>query len=161
VGEPAGEALVELGGSPGSPESLAPLGVLRLSNRRSGSGSFGLPRGPPWPSSRFRRVPSRDSRHVHHPRPKPWMTTFMAFASPTERSGERWNRLSLVPPLMGFWALLPIYLPLVNSGGWLRKAGSFVPASPNAGLVPPSWFRTTSTVCSEWQLRVCCTPLPA
>jgi hypothetical protein len=27
--------------------------------------------------------------------------------------------------------------------------------------VPPSWFRTTSTVCSACELRVCCTPQPA
>jgi len=160
-GRARGGSSRELVGSPGSPESLEPWWVPRLSNGRSGSGSVGPPRAPPWPSSRFRRVPSRDSRHVRRPRPKPWTATFMAFASPTERSGERWNRLSLVPPLVGFWALPPMYLPLVHSGGWLRGAGSFVPASPGAGHVPPSWFRTTSTVCSEWQLRVCCTPLPA
>jgi hypothetical protein len=39
------------------------------------------------------------------------MTAFMAFASPSERSRKRWNRLSLVPPLMGFECRPPAGIP--------------------------------------------------
>jgi hypothetical protein len=39
------------------------------------------------------------------------MTAFMAFASPTECSRERWNRLSLVPPLLGFECCPPAGIP--------------------------------------------------
>jgi hypothetical protein len=82
----------------------------------------------------------------------------MAFASPSERSCERWNRLALVPPLVGLGSLPPIYLPRVNSGEPKlpsdRRRQAPIP-------VPPSWFRTTSTAFSAWELRVCCTPQPA
>jgi hypothetical protein len=38
-------------------------------------------------------------------------TAFMTFASPTERSRERWNRLALVPPLLGFECRPPAGIP--------------------------------------------------
>jgi hypothetical protein len=82
----------------------------------------------------------------------------MAFASPSERSWERWNRLSLVPPLVGLWPLPPMYLPRVHSGE------PKLPSDRRRQVpvhVPPSWFRTTMTVCSAQELRVCCTPQPA
>jgi hypothetical protein len=59
---------------------------------------------------------------------------------------------------MGFFTLPPMYLPRVHS----RE-----PKLPSDRrrqvpvLVPPSWFRTTSTVFSALELRVCCTPQPA
>jgi hypothetical protein len=37
----------------------------------------------------------------------------------------------------------------------------FGPTVPTVNRVPPSWFLTTSAVCSALGLRVCCTPLPA
>jgi hypothetical protein len=38
-------------------------------------------------------------------------TAFVAFASPTERSQERWNRLSVIPPLVGFECCPPAGIP--------------------------------------------------
>mgnify|MGYP003701814873 CR=1 FL=1 len=42
------------------------------------------------------------------------MTAFMALFSPSERSRKRWNRLSLVPPLMGFECRPPTGIPLAR-----------------------------------------------
>jgi len=81
----------------------------------------------------------------------------MAFASPSERSGERWNRLSVVRPLVGLGSLPPMYLLLVNSGEPKFPSDRRRQAPVH---VPSSWFCTTSTACSVQQLRVCCTPLP-
>jgi len=82
----------------------------------------------------------------------------MAFASPSERSCERWNRLALVPPLVGLGSLPPMYLPRVHSG---EPKPPLVQRRQALALVPSSWFRTTSTSFSAQKLRVCCTPLPA
>jgi hypothetical protein len=87
------------------------------------------------------------------------LTTFMAFTSPSERSKKRWNRLSVVPPLMGFvCSLPPVHLLRVHSREPRLPSGQrcHTPAH-----VPLSWFRTTSTVSSAQELRVCCTPQPA
>jgi hypothetical protein len=72
----------------------------------------------------------------------------------------------LEPPLVGSSshgigvpaADVPASRPLRGAGS--EEPASFGPASPGADRVPSSWFCTTSTVFSEWQLRVCCTPLP-
>jgi hypothetical protein len=149
---------MELDGPPRSHEPLAPLGVLRFSSRRSGSGSLAYPaplvtfstvagvglQGFPITSTVLGRSLGA--------------TAFMAFSSPSERSLERWNLLSAVPPLVGFGVSLPpAYLPRVHS----RE-----PRPPSARRchtpvhVPPSWFHTTTTVSSARELRFCCTPQP-
>jgi hypothetical protein len=157
--KPAKAALMELDGSPRSHEPLAPLGVLRFSSGRSGSGSFGLPRVPRGLSTvagaglqGFPVTSTVLGRSLG-------ATAFMALSSPSERSQERWNLLSAVPPLMGFGVSLPpVYLPRVHS----RE-----PRPPSDRRchtpvhVPPSWFHTTTTVSSARELRVCCTPQPA
>jgi len=58
-------------------------------------------------------------------------TTFVAFTSSSERSCQRWNRLSLVPPLMGFECRPPTDTPSVRP---LPGAEAPIgPASPDAG----------------------------
>ena len=58
-------------------------------------------------------------------------TAFVAFASPTERLQKRWNRLSLVPPLLGFEcrpsAGIPSARPLPGA------EAPFGPTLPHAG----------------------------
>jgi len=82
----------------------------------------------------------------------------MDLPSPSERSRKRWNRLSLVPPLMGFeCALPPAYPEHVHSQEPRLPSGRRCHAPTR---VPPSWFRTTSMVCSVHGSRVCCTPQP-
>jgi len=70
----------------------------------------------------------------------------MNLASPSERSRKRWKRLSADPPLMGFVVCPSADMPRARP---LREAEASVgPTVPAASLVPPSWFHTTSTVCS-------------
>ena len=70
----------------------------------------------------------------------------MILASPSERSRKRWKRLSADPPLMGFVVCPAADMPRARP---LREAEASVgPTVPPASHVPPSWFRTTSTVCS-------------
>jgi hypothetical protein len=57
----------------------------------------------------------------------------MAFTSPSERSWIRWNRLALVPPLVGLGSLPPMYLTRVNSGEQARRQALVGPAPPGAG----------------------------
>ena len=74
------------------------------------------------------------------------MTALMILASPSERSRKRWKRLSADPPLMGFVVCPAADMPRARP---LREAEASVgPTVPPASHVPPSWFRTTSTVCS-------------
>jgi len=87
------------------------------------------------------------------------LTAFLIFGSPSERSRERWNRLSVIPPLVGFECRPPAGIPpMCPLPGAEAPFGS---AQPSASLVPPSWFRTTSTAFSTSRSRVCCTPQPA
>jgi hypothetical protein len=127
----------ELGGSSGSLEPPAPLGMPRVSDRGSGERVVGLPRAPPWPLAvagpGLRGIPLFSaSRGRSHGK-----ATFMAFASPSERSWKRWNRLALVPPLMGLGSLPPVYLTRVHSGEPVRKQACELapvgPAPPGAG----------------------------
>jgi hypothetical protein len=85
-------------------------------------------------------------------------TAFMAFASPTERphgagTASRWFLLSWDSSV----ALPPAYLPRVHSQEPKLPSGR---RCHTPARVPPSWFRTTSTVYSARKLRVCCTPQP-
>jgi hypothetical protein len=74
------------------------------------------------------------------------MTALVNLASPSKRSRKRWKRLSADPPLMGFVVCPPTDMPSVRP---LREAEASVgPTVPPASRVPPSWFLTTSTVCS-------------
>ena len=53
--------------------------------------------------------------------------------------------------------LPPVYLPRVHSQEPRPPSDRRCQTS---GRVPPSWFRTTTTVFSTRELRVCCTPQP-
>ena len=87
------------------------------------------------------------------------LTTFVILTSPSERSHARWNLLSVVPPLLGFDCRPPADIPPTRPlPGAEAPFGSTL---PSAARVPPSWFRTTSTVSSASKSRVCCTPQPA
>jgi hypothetical protein len=82
----------------------------------------------------------------------------MALSSPSERSLERWNSLSAVPPLMGFECLPPVGIP-----PGVHSQEPKLPSDQRCHTpvhVPPSWFRATSMVFSALELRVCCTPQP-
>jgi len=148
----------ELNGPSWSQEPLAPLGAPRFSNRRSGSGSFGLPRVPhdllAVTNQGLQGLPvtlAALGRSLG-------TTAIMALSSPSERSLERWNPLSAIPPLMGFECLPPVGIPPCVHSQEPRLPSDQRCHTPI--LVPPSWFRATSMVCSALELRVCCTPQP-
>lgn len=84
----------------------------------------------------------------------------MAFTSPSERS---WNAGTALRWFLLSWD----WGPCCRCTSHASTPGS----EPEGKLssdrrrwvpvpVPPSWFRTTSTVCSAYELRVCCTPQP-
>jgi len=58
-------------------------------------------------------------------------TTFVASTSSSERSCQRWNRLSLVPPLMGFECRPPTDIP--STRPLPGAEAPFGPTSPGAG----------------------------
>jgi hypothetical protein len=82
----------------------------------------------------------------------------MALSSPSERSLERRNPLSAIPPLMGFECLPPVGIPPCVHSQEPRLPSDRRCHTPVH--VPPSWFRATSMVSSATELRVCCTPQP-
>jgi len=99
-----------------------------------------------------------DSRHARLPQPKPRKGNprdlCLSFRALVE---------TLEPPCVGS-SSLGIFLPAadVPPARPLRGAEAPVgPAPPGADLVPPSWFRTTSTAFSALELQVCCTLQPA
>jgi len=158
---PRGRARVgssrELAGSSGSLESLVPLEYRAARTDDRVSGSLAYP-APPMTFGRRRPGSPGDSRHAHLPRPKPrkgnprdLCLSFRALVKTPE------------PPCVGS-SSPGILLPAadVPPARPLRGAEAPVgPAPPGADLVPPSWFRTTSTVFSALELWVCCTPQPA
>jgi hypothetical protein len=139
-----GSAPMWLTGSSGSLESLAPKPVPRCSNHRLGSRSFGLPHSL-LDLCRCRRIPEgfparwSSLAEASDCRPSwPWSPLRSA---PT----SRWSRLSVTPPLMRFAFAPPPTSPVcVHS----REQAPFGAALQHASHVPPSWFLTTTTVCS-------------
>jgi len=120
--------------------------VLRCSNSRGGSGSFGLPHS----LHGLRSLPTGDLRGFPVSAAcqgrSLGMTALVNLASPSKRSRKRWKRLSADPPLMGFVVCPSADMPSARP---LREAEASVgPTVPPASRVPPSWFCTTSTVCS-------------
>jgi len=118
------------------------------------SGSLGLPRllldlaGFPGVLEVF-RPPS--SRWLPTVRPSPSLPPLQC--SRLVRAG----RASL--PLLGFTPPLrrhPFERPLPES---IRRSSPSAPGCHAGSPVPPSWFRTTSTVCSARSSRACCIPL--
>jgi hypothetical protein len=125
----------------------------------SSSGSLGVPR----------------SLHDLDPSPGRAFEVFLDVAPPFSRIDLRRNLRALAPlqrvrffpeprgsPLLGFVRVRPSVdtppersLP-ENDGCRFPSADRCQTARP----VPPSWFHTTSTVCSARKLRVCCTPQP-
>lgn len=87
--------------------------------------------------------------------------TFMALAS-TPETATRAETALAVSPLMGFIQRPPLLRVSVKSQ--LQSAPRGVPTSatrqPDASLVPPAWFCTTSTVYSSSRLQACCILLP-
>jgi hypothetical protein len=100
-----------LNGSSRSQESLVSWRILRFSNGQSGSGSVGLPRAPSWPLCRRRPGLQGFPLVSAFRRRSVGKTAFMILLSSSERSRKRWNRLSLVPPLMGFECRPPTGTP--------------------------------------------------
>jgi hypothetical protein len=142
---PMGAAFVKLTGCSWSQESLALLWVLRLSHGRFGSEFC-------WHSSHslmtFRPLParaSRVSRHIRHPRPKPWI------------DGHHGLRLSfkalvkaLGPPLGGLsshgirvspsrWYTFRASTPRSRSSLRIDTAKRRFTFHPR-GFAPPRWF---------------------
>jgi hypothetical protein len=116
VGKPTWAALVKLDGCSGALEPLVPLEhrVSRAGDRVAGRLAF------PAAPHDLRAFGARDLRgisvtSVSHGRSR-GKATLVTLPSPSERSRERWDRLALVPPLVGLGALLPMYLPCVHSG---------------------------------------------
>jgi len=65
------------------------------------------------------------------------------------------------PPLLRLSSCVPPFrYLLVRVHSPKTSLPSFGQSPPSDWLVPPSWFRTTSTVYSAHRPRVCCTPKP-
>jgi len=64
-------------------------------------------------------------------------------------------------PLLGLSKIVPPPCSIVESTPGRSLSGPTFGSSPaGADRVPPSWFRTTSTVCSSATVSGCCTRLP-
>lgn len=103
-------------------------------------------------------------------------TTLVTFASSSERSRHRRNRLSpspkgwsietsldLVPPLLALPACLSppsCHLGASTPGHRCKQRWPSGRGFHASTPVPPTWSLTTSTACSNRALRVCCAPLP-
>jgi hypothetical protein len=93
------------------------------------------------------------------------LSALVTFSSPSERSRlcQNSSRLPKKSEFFLSWdsfacTPLPFVFRCVHSQ---KLALPSVRRCDPSILVPPSWFRTTSTACSASALRVCCTPLPA
>jgi hypothetical protein len=109
----------------------------------------------PLPARASRGFPSRppSSAEASERRP-PWPWRLCQSALGNAGTASRWFLLSWDSSV----ALPPVYLPRVHSR---EPKPPSVRRCHAPALVPPSWFRTTSTGSSTRKLRVCCTPQPA
>jgi len=156
--EPAWAALMELSGPSRSQESLVSLGILRFSNGQSVSGSVGLshvPRDLRAVAGRaFRGFPSSPPSAAEALERRPsWPCSLLQSARESAGTTSRrpllsWDSSVALPP--AYPTCVHSQEPRLPSG---RRCHTPTP-------VPPSWFRTTSTVCSAHGSRVCCTPQP-
>ena len=84
--------------------------------------------------------------------------THLAFISSSEHS-QRAGRLS-APPLLRFTLYTPLPFNLLRVHSHPRpKTLASAKDCHVSGLVPPSWFHTTSTACSALEPRRYCTPV--
>jgi hypothetical protein len=88
--------------------------------------------------------------------PKSCQTPPLPFASPSKRPLRDGTQLTPPPPLLGFVLLcVPLFRPAFDRPlpEEAPKCSLFrAPAATPMRRVPPSWFRTTSTVCSGLQV---------
>jgi hypothetical protein len=151
---------VELTGSPGSQKSLAPLRVPRFFHIRSGNefcwhSSHSLMTFRPLPVRASRVFPSRlpSAAEALDRRPS-WPSSLLQSARKSAETSSRGPLLSWDSSV----ALPQAYLQRVHSQEPKLPSGRRRQAPTH---VPPSWFRTTTTVSSALKSRVCCTPQPA
>jgi len=156
-GRARGVSSRELGRSTGSLEPLILWGYCASRTGGRVSGSLAYPALPhdlgPSPARVSGVFPSRPPSVAEAAERRPsWPLPLLQSARGNAGTALRWFLLS--------WD----WGPCCRCTSRASTPGSKLPSDRRRQvpvLVPPLWFRTTTTVCSARELRVCCTPQPA